>query len=61
MITINHLSFAYKKRNQLFRDLDLEIVPGNIYGLLGKNGAGKLSGGQFYRKGKLPAEVAEMT
>ena len=30
-----------KKRKQLFRELDLEVVPGNIYGLLGKNGAGK--------------------
>ncbi len=41
MISINNLSFAYKKRNQLFQDLDLEATPGNIYGLLGKNGAGK--------------------
>ena len=41
MIKINDLSFGYKKRKQLFQNLDLEVAPGNIYGLLGKNGAGK--------------------
>ncbi len=41
MIKINDLSFGYKKRKQLFQSLDLEVAPGNIYGLLGKNGAGK--------------------
>ena len=28
-------------RNQVLHDLDLEILPGKIYGLIGRNGAGK--------------------
>ncbi|UKJ07554.1 ATP-binding cassette domain-containing protein [Solitalea lacus] len=43
MITINHLNFGYHKRKPLFTDLNLELKPGHIYGLLGKNGAGKSS------------------
>lgn len=42
MINISNLNFAYKKAN-LFNKLSLEMKPGNIYGLLGKNGAGKTS------------------
>ena len=42
MINITNLDFAYKK-TKLFTDLSLELKPGNIYGLLGKNGAGKTS------------------
>ena len=34
------MSFGYGKK-RLFSGLDLELAPGNIYGLLGKNGAGK--------------------
>ncbi len=41
MVEINELSFAYTKKKSLFRQLDLQLEPGNIYGLLGKNGAGK--------------------
>lgn len=41
MINVNNLSFSYHKEQTLFRQLDLDIPPGNIYGLLGKNGAGK--------------------
>ncbi|MBS2212564.1 ABC transporter ATP-binding protein [Carboxylicivirga mesophila] len=41
MITINNLSFAYKKQAPLFKDLSLEEGAGQIIGLLGKNGAGK--------------------
>ena len=40
MVEIKNLSFGYG-RKRLFSDLDLELSPGNIYGLLGKNGAGK--------------------
>jgi len=40
MIEIKHMGFAYG-REQLFHELDLELAPGNIYGLLGMNGAGK--------------------
>lgn len=43
MIDINKLSFAYKKQNNLFKELDLKIDTGKIYGLLGENGAGKTS------------------
>ncbi len=41
MVHIEKLKFGYTKKQTLFRDLDLELQPGNIYGLLGKNGAGK--------------------
>ena len=42
MINIKNIDFAYKK-TKLFSNLSLELKPGNIYGLLGKNGAGKTS------------------
>ena len=41
-IEITNLSFGYTKE-RLFSDLDLTLRGGNIYGLLGKNGAGKTS------------------
>ena len=41
MVEIENLGFAYTKKNPLFRQLNLELLPGNIYGLLGRNGAGK--------------------
>jgi ABC-2 type transport system ATP-binding protein len=41
MITIQNLTFRYKKQEALFTDLSLEQSNGNIVGLLGKNGAGK--------------------
>ena len=40
MIEINNLSFGYYQ-DQLFQQMDLDLEPGNIYGLLGINGAGK--------------------
>lgn len=43
MINIEKLRFGYRKRALLFEDLDLHLAPGTIYGLLGKNGAGKSS------------------
>lgn len=42
MVEIRNMSFGYKKK-KLFSGLDLTLQPGNIYGLLGKNGAGKTS------------------
>jgi ABC-2 type transport system ATP-binding protein len=42
MIHISNLDFAYKK-TKLFSNLSLDLKTGNIYGLLGKNGAGKTS------------------
>jgi ABC-2 type transport system ATP-binding protein len=41
MINIEHLSFGYKKKKPLYRDLSVSLRSGSIYGLLGKNGAGK--------------------
>ncbi|TVQ88358.1 MAG: ABC transporter ATP-binding protein [Bacteroidetes bacterium] len=41
MIKIENLNFGYKKNQKLFRELNLELQPGNIYGLFGMNGAGK--------------------
>lgn len=40
MIKINNLCFGYG-RDALFKELDLSLEPGRIYGLLGINGAGK--------------------
>lgn len=43
MITIKNLSFGYQKNKLLFKNLNLNLKKGHIYGLLGKNGAGKTS------------------
>ncbi|WP_299756152.1 ABC transporter ATP-binding protein [uncultured Pontibacter sp.] len=43
MIKLSHINFRYKKKRQLFENLNLNLQPGFIYGLLGKNGAGKSS------------------
>ncbi len=40
MIKIENLSYSYKKKN-VFDGLSINFEPGNIYGLLGKNGTGK--------------------
>src|SRR5688572_19548940 len=42
MVTIESLTFGYG-RGALFDELALTLAPGNIYGLLGVNGAGKSS------------------
>lgn len=41
MIQIENLSFGYKKKKLLYKNLTLKLQEGSIYGLLGKNGAGK--------------------
>ncbi|HMI62551.1 MAG TPA: ABC transporter ATP-binding protein [Puia sp.] len=41
MIDIRNLSFGYKKGRLLYENLSLSLESGSIYGLLGKNGAGK--------------------
>jgi len=41
MVRIENLFFGYKKGKMLYEDLSLSLDTGNIYGLLGKNGAGK--------------------
>jgi len=40
MIEIKNLTFGYQQ-DVLFQQMDLNLEPGNIYGLLGINGAGK--------------------
>jgi ABC-2 type transport system ATP-binding protein len=40
MVTIKDLHFAYRRR-AVFSGLNLELQPGHIYGLLGRNGTGK--------------------
>lgn len=43
MIEINDLNFGYNKNQLLFKNLSMQLKAGHIYGLLGKNGAGKSS------------------
>ncbi|MGA0556517.1 ATP-binding cassette domain-containing protein [Larkinella sp. VNQ87] len=43
MIELANLTFGYSPKKILYRDLSLLLQPGSIYGLLGKNGAGKSS------------------
>jgi ABC-2 type transport system ATP-binding protein len=43
MIAIYNLTFGYKKKQPVLQNLNLVLQPGNIYGLLGQNGAGKSS------------------
>ncbi len=40
MITINNLSLSFSG-SALFKDVDLKFSPGNCYGVIGANGAGK--------------------
>ncbi len=43
MINLENLHFSYSKKKELFTDLNLQLKPGKVYGLLGKNGTGKSS------------------
>ena len=40
MITVSGLSFHFGTQT-LFKDVDLKFTPGNCYGIIGANGAGK--------------------
>jgi ATPase subunit of ABC transporter with duplicated ATPase domains len=40
MIAVSNLSLRYGKRT-LFEDVNLKFIPGNCYGIIGANGAGK--------------------
>ena len=40
MITVDNLAIQFGKRT-LFQDVNLKFTPGNIYGVIGANGAGK--------------------
>lgn len=58
MISVQNLHFSYK-RKPVFSGLSLQLQPGHIYGLLGKNGTGKstllrnISGLLFPKQGKI--------
>ena len=41
MVSINNLDFHYPQQSKLLENLQLELQPGKIHGLLGKNGEGK--------------------
>jgi ABC-2 type transport system ATP-binding protein len=41
MITLHNVHFQYNRRKEVFKNLDLQLEAGRIYGLLGKNAAGK--------------------
>lgn len=43
MISLQDLTFSYRKGHPVLSNLQLSFAPGRIYGLLGKNGAGKSS------------------
>lgn len=40
MLSVNNISLQFGKR-VLFEDVNLKFIPGNVYGLIGANGAGK--------------------
>lgn len=58
MITLRDISFGYKSSRPVLDSVDLDLKPGIIYGLLGKNGEGKttllkiISGLLFPDKGR---------
>lgn len=41
MVSVENLTFAFRKNEPLFTGLDMKLEPGNTYGLFGLNGAGK--------------------
>lgn len=43
MINLQNINFSYHKGRELFDNLSLSLEGGHIYGLFGKNGAGKTS------------------
>ena len=43
MIHVDSVSFGYNPKKLIFENLSVKLHPGHIYGLLGKNGAGKSS------------------
>ena len=40
MITVSNLSLSYGTQT-LFKDVNIKFTPGNCYGVIGANGAGK--------------------
>lgn len=58
MIQITDLSFGYKRKQPILKELNLNLNSGSIYGLFGMNGAGKttllrhMAGVLFAQKGR---------
>ena len=43
MLQVENISFSYRKgRKEVLSDFSLSLEAGRVYGLLGKNGAGKV-------------------
>ena len=40
MLTVNNVSMQFSTR-KLYEDVNLKFTPGNCYGVIGANGAGK--------------------
>ena len=59
IIKFKNVDFSYVKKAPLLTNLDLQVTPGHIHGLLGKNGEGKstllklISGLLFPKKGEI--------
>lgn len=59
IINVENVDFSYKKNVPLLQSIDLKMVSGRIYGLLGKNGEGKstllklISGISFPQAGQI--------
>ena len=59
IIKFKNVDFSYVKKAPLLANLDLQVTPGHIHGLLGKNGEGKstllklISGLLFPKKGEI--------
>lgn len=56
MVNLNSIDFAYQVHKPVLQSLSMKLSPGNIYGLLGKNGEGKTTllnilSGQLFPKG----------
>jgi ATPase subunit of ABC transporter with duplicated ATPase domains len=64
VITVTDLSLSYGERT-LFKDVNLKFTPGNCYGIIGANGAGKstflqiLSGETEYNRGDISISSGE--
>lgn len=58
MITVSNISLSYGKR-ALFKEVNLKFTPGNCYGLIGANGAGKST---FLKilSGEIEADVGDV-
>lgn len=40
-IKLNHVSFGYDKNRQILKDIDFDVKPGEVLGIVGRSGAGK--------------------